>query len=232
MHASKSAPGESNVAIISDEPEFVRVLMGRWRSERVTPAFAVFPGGVSVDAVGDCELIVAGGLSLESLLQVLKAQDTSLRSLICIVGPDEYMHVRELFPQALLLHRDEFWADNTVLLGGECVRRRHAILRAQRAEESALISQRYAGLGKYMIETRHNMNNALTSVLGNAELLLLGAENLSSSARDQLETIRNMSLRIHEIMRRFWSLEVEMQVTQHRSSDSETNTRGLAATNF
>jgi signal transduction histidine kinase len=154
--------------------------------------------------------------------------DGSLRPLICVAGQDECKQLRQLFPPLLVLRRGEGWADNVVLLGVECIRRRQAILRAQRAEQSALASQRYAGLGKYMIEMRHNINNALTSVLGNAELLLLGQETLSEEARDQLETVRNMSLRMHEIMHRFWSLEAELQVTERPTLVKDKETRQKA----
>jgi hypothetical protein len=56
------------------------------------------------------------------------------------------------------------------------------------------------------------LNNALTSVLGNSDLLLLEPGTFSAPARAQIETIRNMSLRIHEILQRFSSLEKEMNV--------------------
>jgi hypothetical protein len=72
-----------------------------------------------------------------------------------------------------------------------------------------------------MLEMRHNMNNALTSVLGNSDLLLLEPGSLSAQTRAQMETIRNMTLRIHEIMQRFSSLEKEMNVVaQQAGQDS------------
>jgi len=68
---------------------------------------------------------------------------------------------------------------------------------------------------------RHNLNNALTSVLGNSDLLLLEPGSLSAQTRAQIETIRNMALRIHEIMQRFSSLEKEMNVVaQQAKQDS------------
>ena len=63
-----------------------------------------------------------------------------------------------------------------------------------------------------MLEMRHGLNNALTSVLGNSDLLLLEPGSLSAQARAQLETVRNMTLRIHEVLQRFSSLEKEMNV--------------------
>jgi signal transduction histidine kinase len=68
---------------------------------------------------------------------------------------------------------------------------------------------------------RHNLNNALTSVLGNSELLLLEPGSLSAPARSQMETIRSMALRMHEILQRFSSLEKELTVVA-KQAERET----------
>ena len=47
--------------------------------------------------------------------------------------------------------------------------------------------ERQATLGRYVLEMRHNLNNALTSLLGNSELLLLEPGALSAEARPQVE---------------------------------------------
>jgi signal transduction histidine kinase len=83
-----------------------------------------------------------------------------------------------------------------------------------------------------MLEMRHNLNNALTSVLGNSDLLLLEPGSLSAQTRAQIETIRNMTLRIHEIMQRFSSLEKEMNVVaQQAEQDSGRSYAAMAAGN-
>jgi hypothetical protein len=58
---------------------------------------------------------------------------------------------------------------------------------------------------------RTNINNALTTVLGNAELLAL-EPGLPAKVQAQADTIRNMALRLHEIFRRFYSIEKELKV--------------------
>jgi signal transduction histidine kinase len=68
-----------------------------------------------------------------------------------------------------------------------------------------------------MLEARHNLNNALTSVLGNSELILLEPEALSTNLRAQIETIRNMGMRMNEIMHRFSSLQKEMQLVEQQA---------------
>jgi len=68
---------------------------------------------------------------------------------------------------------------------------------------------------------RHTMNNALTSVLGNSELLLLEPGTFSAGVRSQLDTIRNMSLRLHEILQRFSSLEKELRFVEKQAEKEQ-----------
>jgi signal transduction histidine kinase len=72
-----------------------------------------------------------------------------------------------------------------------------------------------------MMDMRHNMNNAMTSLLGNAELLLLEPGGLSAQSLAQIKTIHTMALRINEIMQRFSSLASEMREVE-TSSQAET----------
>jgi signal transduction histidine kinase len=67
-----------------------------------------------------------------------------------------------------------------------------------------------------MLDARHNLNNALTSILGNSDLILLDPSALPAAQRSQVETIRNMAMRLHEIMRRFSSLQKEMQLVEQQ----------------
>ena len=68
---------------------------------------------------------------------------------------------------------DEPWLDTLVLAAAEAVHRSRAESRARRSELACSTLQREATLGRYMLEMRHSLNNALTSVLGNSDLLLL-----------------------------------------------------------
>jgi signal transduction histidine kinase len=68
---------------------------------------------------------------------------------------------------------------------------------------------------------KHSMNNALTSILGNAELLLLEPGQLSAQSLAQIKTMHSMTLRINEVMQRFSSLATEMRETEN-ASQAET----------
>ena len=89
--------------------------------------------------------------------------------------------------------------------------------------------KRNATLGQYVIDMRHAMNNALTSVLGNSELLLLEPGAFSASVQSQLDTIRNMALRLHEILQRFSSLEKELVFIEKQDAKERSKELRMAA---
>jgi signal transduction histidine kinase len=115
-----------------------------------------------------------------------------------------------------------------ILAGGEAIQRALAEARARAAERACDTLEREATLGRYMLEMRHGLNNALTSLLGNSDLLLLEPGSLSAQSRGQIETIRNMTLRIHEVMQRFSSLEKEMNVVA-RQAEYDSGKSSFAA---
>ena len=73
-------------------------------------------------------------------------------------------------------------------------------------------------LGRDMLEMRHTLNHALTSMLGNSELLLAEAGALSAISHEQLETVRNMAIRMNEIFQRFFSLETELRYVERQAA--------------
>jgi hypothetical protein len=113
------------------------------------------------------------------------------------------------------------------LIGREILCRQQAEARAREAEAAFIAAQAEATLGRYMVEMRANVNNALTTVLGNAELLV-HEPGLPASVRVQADTIRNMALRLHEIFQRFSSIEKELTLTV-AASESHRNAVQAAA---
>ena len=59
---------------------------------------------------------------------------------------------------------------------------------------------------------RHEVNNPLTGILGNAEMLLARREGLPGSAIERLETIANLAVRLRETVRRLSSAAELRQV--------------------
>ncbi len=210
---------QPTVLVLSANAEFARTILARWQTERSVPAFALVSSRVWNGAASAAfELAVVGPLE-EVADPALKTLEETGKPLICICATAAAVQlVREKLPRALPLRQYEGWLDALVLLGGECLRRAEAMQRAQQAEQAAALNQRQATLGRYMVEMRHSLNNALTSVLGNSELLLMEPAAFSAPVREQIEIIRNMGLRMHEIIQRFSSLESEMRVAEEQRS--------------
>ena len=212
-----------NVLIIADEPDFARTLMARWHAERSEPAFTLMSSDLwngPNDAQYDVAIV--GPIRSGRLTPILKSLDTPMRPTVCVTDDSASLRIlRDMHSRVLAVRGIEGWVDAVVAIVTEGIRRVEAQGRAKKAEQTAALNQRHAELGRYMLEMRHNLNNALTSLLGNAELLMMQSDAVSQTVKDQLETIRSMSLRIHEIMQRFSSLETEMQFTE-RQSLSET----------
>src|SRR5207302_578928 len=83
-------------------------------------------------------------------------------------------------------------------------------------------------VGRYMLEMRHTLKDALTAMLGNSELALAEPGALSAKSRDQLETIRHMAIRMHEILQRFSSLETELRYVE-KQAEREARARSHGA---
>ncbi len=125
--------------------------------------------------------------------------------------------VRDRWPGVVVVRQQENWLETLVLVAGEVLHRAAAEFHARRAERENTLLERQATLGRYILEMQHTLNNTLTSMLGNSELLLLEPGSLSAEARSQIETVRNMALRMHEILQRFSSLEKELRVVERQS---------------
>jgi signal transduction histidine kinase len=210
------------VLIISDEAEFSRSVLSRWQMERHVPAFTLMGselcnGGV----VAAAQHLAILGPRVQRRSAVLETLENAETPIICVAAEGEAAALRAAYPRLLLLLQSDGWLDQLLQLAGEVLRRTDASRRMQQAEQLVYRQQRHATLGRYMLEMRHGLNNCLTSVLGNAELLLLEPGLFNAQAREQLETIHTMALRMHEVLQRFSSLESEMQFAE-KESHSET----------
>jgi signal transduction histidine kinase len=220
------------VLIISDEVDFSRRITARWQMERHAPAFTLLSGDLWPRfAVNVFDVALVGQLRRELLSVVLEPLHSTGQPIFCVCsdGPTAQL-VHDRWPRISVLRRSEHWLETLVLAAREAVHRSRAEARARAAELSCASLERQATLARYMQEMRHNLTNALTSVLGNSDLLLLEPGSLSAQTRAQIETIRNMTLRIHEIMQRFSSLEKEMNVVaQQAEQDSGKSYAATAA---
>ena len=213
----------STVLIISDDADFSRRVTARWQMERYVPTFTLLGGDLWPKfAVDVFDVAIVGELRRDVLSVVLEPLHSTTQPIFCVCQDAATAQlVRERWPRISILRPSEHWLETLVLAASEAVHRARAESRARIAELSCAALERQAMLGRYMLEMRHNLNNALTSVLGNSDLLLLEPGSFSAQTRAQIETIRNMTLRINEIMQRFSSLEKEMNVVaQQAKTDS------------
>jgi signal transduction histidine kinase len=219
------------VLVISDDVEFSRSITARWQAERNVPAFTMLSGDLWPRSVDNFEVAIVGSLRRELLSLILEPLHSTLQPLFCVCQDAATAQlVRERWPRTSVLRHDQNWLDGLILAAGEAVHRATAEARARAAEQNCARLERQAMLGRYMLEMRHGLNNALTSLLGNSDLLLIEPGSLSAQSRAQIETIRNMTLRIHEVMQRFSSLEKEMNVVaQQVERDSGKLRQAMAA---
>ena len=213
---------QPNLLVLTDDAEFATGLLARWQHERVIPSFTV-TGNEALNGAEapSCDLAVVGRIRQVRLIPVLKALDASGRPTICLCDSSQQEALRETMPRTTFLAENAHWADMLTTVGVEILRRIEAQSRAKKSEQVVSKFEHEAALGRYMLESRHALNNALTSILGNAELLLLDPSKYPTEVKDQLETIHNMSMRIHETIRRFSSMENERQFAE-KASHSET----------
>lgn len=210
----------ASVLIVSDDTEFARTIAARWQSERRVPEITLTTSDVwQASTAGGYNLLIVGPVrdaKASAILSTLTAFPGTASLCVCADAREAAVLAAE-YPHVLVLPREDGWIGTVILVAGEALRRTDAVARAQRAERAGIESQREASLGRYMINVRPSVNNALTSVIGNADLLLLDPGEISAEGRDQIRTIHAMALRLNEIMQRFSSLAAEMRAGETES---------------
>lgn len=209
------------VLIVADDTGFARDLSARWQMERNAPAITVVSTELFHAAADvDCDLVIVGPVRQGRLLNLLKRVDNGKHPVIFISESAHEAHTaRTQCPRVVNLQNYEGWPEGLLVLANECLKRVALVARVKKAEQGAASVASHAALGRYMLEARHDFNNSLTSVLGNAELLMMDDAGLPDHVRDQLGTIHAMSLHLHAIMQRFSSLAMEMQAAEKQSQD-------------
>ena len=215
----------SSVLIVSDDTEFARTVAARWQAERRVPEITLTTSDVwQASAAEGYNLVIVGPVRDNKISAILSALNT-IPTAATIYVSTEAKNVPQPaaeHPHVLVIPREDGWIGTLILVAGESLRRAAATARAQRAERIAAEAQRNAVLGRYMLDMRPSVNNALTSVLGNADLLLLDPGQIRPDAREQIRTIHTMALRLNEIMQRFSSVAAEMRAGE-KESQAETN---------
>lgn len=207
------------VLIVSDEVEFADAIRSHWQAAGNATSFV---GKTS----GECghdhfDLAIAGGLQKPAgVLEALRGTGKPVIHVSRLNGGTPKLAGVVSLPEV------PGWTELLAIVVREVLDRERAAAELSRALEANSQLQHQATLGKYMIETRHNLNNALTSILGNCDLILLDEEQLPGTVKNQVETIRNMGMRLNEIMQRFSSLQKEMQLVEQQSRQAKSAAPG------
>jgi hypothetical protein len=218
------------VLILSRDPAFSREITANWPQDLSLhangPEFIVldeaFSGGLDS---GQYDLAITDASSAEKMVK--KKKD---KSQVLNLNQDTQQLLAAAGKPAIVIHSDPaadfcnihgpviglrrepgLWPAMAGLLGREILRRSQAESRAHESEKTCAAALAEATLGRYMVEMRTGINNALTTVLGNAELLA-HEPGLPATVQAQADAIRNMALRLHEVFQRFSSIEKELSV--------------------
>jgi signal transduction histidine kinase len=213
----------ASVLILTDESEFARLLTACWHAERHAPGVTVLSSELWKDyEANPHDLVVVGPVLEGKLPGILRSLEPAAAVILCVpTDSREFGQLRSRYPRLVHIPLREDWAQTLLLVAGESLRRAEAMRLARQAERCAAKNEHQATLGRYMMDMKHSVSNALTSMLGNAELLLLEPGQLSSQSLAQIKTIHSMALRINEIMQRFSSLASEMREAEN-TSQAET----------
>jgi signal transduction histidine kinase len=223
---------QPTVLIIADDGDFARAVTTRWQAEKMVPVFTLMTGDLCPGISGSgFDMAVVGAVRPGVLPSVLTILESTARPVLYLASNGQAAaNIRETHSRTVVLRQHEDWLDALIPVASEILRCARAMARANRAERALAEGQAQATLGRYVSEMRHTINNALTSMLGNSELLLVEPGLLSAQAREQTETIRTMALRMNEIFQRFSSLETELRYVEKQGvSETRAMARGAAA---
>jgi hypothetical protein len=215
------------VLILSSNPAFSRELTDCWQRGGDAPEFVLLEEDLCSDLQRDTyDLAIAEAVTSEKRAHLKQTLAAAGKPGIVIYS-DPSPSSQTPGPVVELPRAAHFWAAMALLLGREILRRLQSESRATESERLHAVANAEATLGRYMVEMHSSVNNALTSVLGNAELLKL-EPGLPAPALAQADTIHNMALRLHEVFQRFSSLEKELSVAARESGKSVGRTRSAA----
>ncbi len=211
---------QPNLLLLTDDGDFARDLLARWQQERVIPSFSVSGNEALNGATApECDLAIVARVQHTRLVPILKALDSATRPTLCVCDASQIDMLRGTMPRIVFVA--DFNAGTIVTVAVEMLRRIEAINRARKAEQVVARYEHDATMGRFVAESRHALNNALTSILGNSELLLMDPSRFPEEVREQIETIHSMSLKIHEMLYRLGSLEAERRFAE-KASQAET----------
>jgi signal transduction histidine kinase len=204
---------KARIVVVSNDRDFVNAVMQSERRLGCVPEFSVARPEAAAD-FARCAVLVTDAP------EVLPRLEAEVVLAIAVTSGEPQPEVRSGL-RIVQLRRNEGWADHgwadfAALLAQETLLRLEAQAEAAEARQQLREFERLAALGRFIVEARHGLGNALTGVLGHSELLLLeNGTGLPADVRAQLEIIHAMSLKMHETFHRLSSLEMELRLAEN-----------------
>jgi hypothetical protein len=216
------------VLILSSDGAFSRELTECWPGGGQTPEFVLLDESLSSELRRDTyDLAIADAVDPKKRANLMQALVAVGKPAIVIHTDPAGESCTGKGPILEMRRSPDLWPALPALLGREILRRLQSDARACESDRQLVVAQSEATLGRYMAGMYSTVNNALTCVMGNAELLLL-EPGLPATVLAQADTIRNMALRLHEVWQRFSSIEKELCVAARESGKSANWARGAA----
>ena len=236
MMGYQSPIGEApqSVLLISDDAAFRSKVVELWQAEADAPLVICMPSDLTPAAeIAWCDAVILGPVKPEHLANALLAAAAAPAAVAFLPWGVSLQQVQLANPNVLPLHCSEDAIDLAVMIGNTLLRRTAIERKLSLAELNVRDCSRHAALGRFMIESRHSFNNALTTVLGTAELLLLlDSSKLDNEQRDQVRTVHAMAMRLYQMIVRFSALEAEMKLAEVKARTTHTHgaLRSMATT--
>lgn len=217
------------ILIISDDAEFAREIVTRWDREPGAPLLTVVTHDVCLQARPmSCSVAIIG--PVRRAAPFLPSGVFSSDVTVCAVASLPLIpSLREEHANWVIVPEQPCWPEGLLDIVREIVRRNSAEARAQAAELSGMALQRFASLGQSLVYARPGLVNALTSLLGNADLLMLSDHPFESQGSEQIKTIHRMALRLNETLLRLFSLAKEIELGESESQVETVETHAEKA---
>lgn len=215
----------STVLIVGEQAEFARQISSVWHTELNCPVLAVCSLPPIDVAPPQFDLAIVGPSDRSAA--ILQSLLHSRKPIIQVSVLSE--NAAKLSAEVISIPQVAGWPELVVAIAQRILDRDRARVEVGRLAETKAHLEREASLGRYVLEVRHNLNNALTSILGNSELMLMEPDQLTADIRQQVETIRNMGMRMNEILQRFSSLQKEMQLVDDQRGNKLTKSASASA---
>jgi hypothetical protein len=189
------------VLVVSDVAEFVREVVGCWERETEKPRVTVLsPDSCRQARSASYALAIVGPVRNGGM--ALSNTSLPFRSTVCAVVDSSLLHLaRQSHPEWVLIPEQPGWQEILVSLTHEVLRRTAAEAHVEAVEKWDLEQKRLARVGGALVDARESLVNALTSLVGNADLVLLSEHPLPEELVEQVRTIHEMALRVNGVLR-------------------------------